>query len=624
MNPAYQQALTLLNGGHCEEARRLYSELLRGHDEVKFILNDLGVTHFLQEDAGRALSYYDAALLIDPQFAIAHQNRGNALMKQDRVDEAIASFYASMECSNDKGWVIQVGHQILTRLSELDRKEDINAYWRVLIERFPNDAGILHNYANHLSEAFYRYDEALEIYQRLESHPDVDLPQLYNDWGVALKGAGRTVQAREMYRRALAIRPFMPVMYSTLLFDSLYDPDLAPDMILELHKGYEKNQVPQDITPFSHNHAGGDPDRPLRIGYLSSDFRHHSIGLFTLSVIKNHDPHQFEVFCYYNCPVNDDYTDEFKSYARLWRVVDGMDPGSIARLIHDDRIDILVELNGHTKGNVLPVLFYKPAPVQMTWLGNVHSLGISTVDWFITDAIADPPGMTEGQFVEKLLRLPGSFLCFTPYKETPDLLDTPALVNGFVTFGLVGNFAKINQYMVGLYARVMHALPGSMCLVRSSGVTEAVCRAGLTEMFSREGIDADRLILRPRTDDIQDYLATFREIDILFDFYPFNGETITCAALQMGTPMVSLAGTSHRSRAGLSILTALGHPEWASDSADGFIEAAASLAKDAKRLNDIHHSLKDEFLSSPLCNGSSFTGQLEGAYKMVWEEYMKR
>jgi len=621
MNPTYRQALGLLNAGNWEEARRLYTQLLREHDEMKVILNDLGVTCFLQGDLGKAEAYYYAALLIDPRYAVVHQNLGNALIQQGRVEEAIAAFYRAMEYSDDKTWCIQVGHQILTKLMELGRNDDIETYWRTLHERYPNDAGILHNYANHLQSAQYRYGEAIALYERLEKHPQTDLPQLYNDWGVAFKGRGQTAEAREMYRKALARKSFMPTMFSNMLFDTLYDPNLEADWVLAQHREYEKTQAMDDTTPYVYDPSGENPLRPLRIGYLSSDFRYHSIAVFCLEAVKNHDSDRFEIYCYYNCPQNDAYTEEFKRHARVWRVIDGMHPTAAARIIHEDRIDILVDLNGHTRGNLLPALLYKPAPIQMSWLGYVHSLGLSTVDYFLTDGMADPPGMTEGQFVEELLRLPGSFLCFSPYNDPPEIRDTPALANGFITFGLIGNFAKVNPFMVALYARTMQALPGSRCLVKSAGMVDSHCRARLTAMFAAAGIAADRLDLRQRTDETDAYLRTFQEIDVLFDFYPFNGETITCAALQMGTPLVSLMGRSHRSRAGLSILAALGHPEWAAETPDGFVDVAVSVAGDTTRLNEIHHGLRREFLDSPLCDGPGFTRELEAAYRTAWKRY---
>jgi predicted O-linked N-acetylglucosamine transferase (SPINDLY family) len=623
MNEKYPAALNLLNAGRLQEARQAYLRLLESRRDVKFILNDLGVTYFLQDEYARAVAYYDAALLIDGQFAIAHQNRGNALARQNRIDEAIASFYRAMDCRADKAWCTQVGQQILLKLAELGRNEDIETYWQYLHRRFPDDSGILHNLANHIQGYRYAYGEAIEIYRKIENHPQLERFTLLNDWAVALKGQGLLSQARQKQLEALNLQPFQPLIYSNYLFDMLYEPELDAGWILNQHKRYETTQVIDGTVPFIHHPEGEDPGRPLRIGYLSADLRYHSIGVFALSAFKNHDSRQFQVYAYYNCSHSDNWTQQFKKHAFVWCELKGAHPTAVAQQIHADRIDILVDINGHTMGNLLPALLYKPAPIQISWLGHVHSLGISKVDYFITDATADPPGMTEDHFVEKLLRLPESFLCFTPYNNPPELLDTPALAAGFVTLGLVGNFAKLNPYMIGLYAQILQLIPKSRCLIKSAAVQDPEACGRLMEMFAAVGIASDRLILQKRTNDPEAYLQGFREIDILLDFYPFNGETITCAALQMGTPVVSLAGKSHRSRAGLSILTALGHPEWASPTPAGFVETAAFLAADVKKLNVIHLQLRDEFLSSPLCNGPSFTRNLEAAYRRIWKDYLQ-
>ena len=618
----YQTALKHLSEGRYEEARTGYTLLLSQLEMLPIVLNDMGVTWFMQGNSAQALQWYDAALLLNQAYAPAHQNRGNALAELGRDNDAMAAYYAAMARSQDKAWCLQVGHQILTRLSALGSNEDIEPYWIYLLQRYPDDAGILHNYANHLSCSMCRYKEAMDIYQRLEHHPDADPSQVYNDWGVALKGIGQTAQARQMYQKALELKPFMPLMYSNLLFDSLYEPDLDEAWLLELHQNYEKTQAFTETTPFPHECSASDRERLLRIGYLSSDFRSHSVGLFTLQPILNHDKEKFEIFLYYNSSQHDQFTEQFRQHASVWRNVDGVHPADIARLIKEDAVDILIDLNGHTKGNVLPALLYKPAPLQISWLGYVHSLGLSSVDYFMTDAVADPPGMTEQHFSEQLLRLPDSFLCFSPYDNAPECLDTPAVANGHITFGLVGNFAKINPFMVRLYGRVMGAIPGSRCLVRSSGMADTICRDILITQLAAEGITADRLTFVQRTDDTEEYLRTFREIDILFDFYPFNGETITCAALQMGTPMVSLVGASHRSRAGLSILTALGHPEWSAETAEGFVAAAIQLASDLPELNRLHLGLREQFLTSPLCDGAGFTRNLEKAYREIWHAWV--
>ncbi|MCX7636132.1 MAG: tetratricopeptide repeat protein, partial [Syntrophales bacterium] len=321
-----------------------------------------------------------------------------------------------------------LGKQIEALLASLGRGGEMKTYWETMLARFPNDPGILHEYGNYL-QGRHQYGEAIRIYEQAEAIPGVALPNLYNDWAVALKNQGRIDEGITYYRKALALNPSLPIVRSNLLFDTLYDPEGDEGEILALHRQYERNPAFASIEPFSHHRWGMEKGKPLRIGYLSSDFRYHAVGLFALTPLVNHDRNHFRIFCYYNGNQHDGHTQVFKEHADVWRVVEGMQPSDIARQIYEDRIDILVDLNGHTSGNVLPVLLYKPAPIQASWLGYVHSLGLSTVDYFITDAVADPPGMTEGQFVERLLRLPGSFLCFTPYQNPPMPRATPVLVN---------------------------------------------------------------------------------------------------------------------------------------------------------------------------------------------------
>ncbi|MCX7970290.1 MAG: tetratricopeptide repeat protein [Negativicutes bacterium] len=600
----YQNAFRLLSAGNTSAAEREYERLLRAHSEVKIILNDLGVAAFSRNDTKTAEEYYRAALLFDPNYAIARMNYGNCLSAMERWEEALAQYEAALSLIEDKSWHNNVTFQMLNALYRLGRIERVTEIWQWLLARYPDDVGILHNYANHLSSERRQYGKAIEIYRRLENMPNVQLATLYNDWAVAVKHYSDYRQGNELYERALSLEPGRLDVLSNLLYDTLFPDSLSNEQVFAQHLRYEKACDIPNMPRFDHSCR--QKNEKIRVGFLSADFRYHSVAMFTLNLFLHHDRERLELYCYSNCPQKDEYTGIFKAHCAGWKDVYNLHPREVARLIFDDGIDVLIELSGHTRGNILPVMISKPAPVQMTWLGYVHSLGISAVDYYITDATADPPGLTEHQFVEKLLRLPGCFLCYRPHDDLPPVAATPALANGWVTFAVVGNYAKVNRGMIKNYCDVLRAVPGSKLLIKSGTLDDGVGKRRVLADFMAEGLPAERFILRGRHEEAGDYLRSFAEMDIMLDFYPFNGETITCAGLSMGVPVVSMYGDNHRSRAGLSILTALGKPEWAARDSREFVAVAAGLASDIERLNSERLSLRGKFLASPLCDGPGF------------------
>jgi len=619
VNTRYQQALSLLNNGQPDAAEPLYQQLLAENAGCGLLLNDLGVIAYLRKNYPEAIKYYEAAVLFDPHNAKICLNFGNSLRELGYLEGTERCYNSAYEYDQDINWRLRVLEQLIAVALTANRRAAAHDYWRKVISTDPNSIFNRHNYANFLQETIGDYTAACALYEQLVGNDDYPgLAQLYNDWGVALKNLGETDRARLLYEQSLAIRPQAHI-YSNMLYDLLF-PDTEDNLaILRTHRQYPllfQHLMPQRFT---HPPVFAE-SRRLRIGYISPDFRYHSVGMFCQSVFDQHNRAEFELFCYYTCPVTDEYTPKFQAVADHWRAVAGSSPDDLAQLIYNDKIDILIDLSGHTKGNYLPVFLAKPAPLQMAWIGYTFSTGLDDVDYFITDVIAAPVGRVEDQFCEQLLRLPQCFLCYTPHENLPALSPTPALANSAITFGLFGNFAKITRTTLELCAATLAAVPGSKLLLQSAVMSDATGRHNALDRFAACGVDAGRLLLHDRVDAPTDYLNSFNKIDILLDWYPFNGETITCNALSMGVPVVSLYGDSHRSRAGLSILTALGRPEWVAGNREEFVNIVVDLCSDIGKLNIIRQGLRNEFLNSPLCDAKTFTAQLEQAYKDCWKK----
>ena len=344
-------------------------------------------------------------------------------------------------------------------------------------------------------------------------------------------------------------------------------------------------------------------------------------------MIARHDRERFEVFGYYSHNIEDEVTARFRRYCDHWRNVDKLADDRVADLIREDGIDILVDLAGHTGRNRLPVFARKPAPVQVTWLGHPNTTGMKAMDYRITDAFAEPEGMTEHLNAETLWRLPEIFCCYTPCASKPERLGsaelepkpTPALDKGYVTFGSFNNIAKLSPPVVALWARVLHAVPGSRLMLEAHMLDKPLMQDQIRSRFAAHGIGPERLILLPRKQE-QQYVL-YHEIDIALDPFPCVGGATSFDSLWMGVPLVTLAGRSFVSRMGVSLLSNLGLDELVAADEDAYVEIAAALAHDLERLKGIRQGMRKRMEASPLMDAERFARHMEAAYREMWRRW---
>lgn len=377
----------------------------------------------------------------------------------------------------------------------------------------------------------------------------------------------------------------------------------------------------QHADPLKHKirpHANDrDPDRRLRIGYVSPDFRDHVVGQNLLPLFRQHDHSRFEIFCYSNNARSDPMTEQFRGYAHVWRSISGQPNAPVAELIRHDRIDILVDLALHMARGRLRVFALKPAPIQATFAGYPGSTGLDTIDYRFTDPHLDPPGFHDHFYSETSIRLPETFWCYQPLVTGIDANPLPARTLGHLTFGCLNNFCKVNEQVLRLWAQILNAIDGSRLIVLCP---EGMHRQTMFATLRREGIDSDRVECVspcPR----RQYLEIYHRIDIGLDTIPYNGHTTTLDALWMGVPVVTLVGDTVVGRAGLSQSTNLGLPKLIAHSPEQYIQAATSLANDLPHLADLRQTLRSRMENSPIMDAQRFTRHVEKAYRSIWQTY---
>jgi predicted O-linked N-acetylglucosamine transferase (SPINDLY family) len=448
-----------------------------------------------------------------------------------------------------------------------------------------------------------------------------------NGIGNVLLQLGRVEEAVVHYRAALRLDPKDRSAASNLLLAMQYDSTSVPSAICEAHHAWGAVAIagiPPRTIPFANLR---DPDRKLRIGYVSADFRRHSVAYFIEPVITAHDRTAVEVTLYADVPRPDRATARIRAASDRWQNIQHLDDAAAARLIEADGIDILIDLAGHTSGNRLGIFAHKPAPVQATWIGYPDVTGLPTIDWRLTDGIVDPDmdqgnGNRNEEHGESFFRLTEGFLCYRPPDEAPTVGAPPSGRNRPITFGSFNAFFKISSDSVALWAKVLVAVPGSRLLIKSEALGDPETRDSLLQSFACHGINADRLDLMGFIDAVDNHLAIYNRVDIGLDTIPYNGTTTTMEALWMGVPVVVLAGNRHAARVGASLLTRAGLADLVAETPDDYARIAATLAADRDRLAALRSGLRAQLAETTLIDAKRFTRCVEDAYRTMWRRYL--
>lgn len=560
----------------------------------------------LRGDPAQAEDYCRQALAIDPKLAAAHYNLGIALRNQGRFAEACEAFLRATRLrANYSEAMDALAHAYIALYdwpAAVEALQAIIAAWPDKAEMYSN-LGTVYQAMGRTADAIAAYEAALRINPRLA----VTL----NSLGSAFLAQNDFERAEQCYRRCLEMNPADLRARSNLLMLLNYLPESDPQAVLAEH--LEWGRVAQARIPRLPSAALElATGRRLRVAYLSSDFREHSVASFIEPVLRHHDRAHFEVCCYSDLPMPDATTQRIRDSADVWRDITKLSDAEAARLIRDDRIDILFDLAGHTGNARLGIFTAQPAPRQVTWIGYPNTTGLATIGWRITDAVADPQG-EEAHYSESLLRLPGSFLCYQPPAGAPTVEPLPAQTNGYVTFGSFNNYSKLNSGVLRLWADVLHAVPDARLLLKCPALTDAGVQGRVRATFEALGVAAERLELLGHTRGRAEHLALYGRVDIALDTFPYNGTTTTCEALWMGVPVVSLAGARHAGRVGASLLTAAGLADWLADSPESYIAIARQRAADIVGLATLRASLRQQIEASPLCDAVGFTRGLEAA-----------
>jgi predicted O-linked N-acetylglucosamine transferase (SPINDLY family) len=570
---------------------------------------NLGNAFLHSQQFEQAIACYQRALQIKPNYPEAYNNLGNALCRQGRLDQAVANYQRAVRIKPDFSEAyINLGAAWV----EMRQFDQAVACCRQAIEIKPDQPGAFYNLGNALCKKD-QLDQAVASYQRALALKG-DYADALSNLGNAWKEMGQLDEAIACFRKTLELNPQFVNAHDNLLYTLCYHP--ASDAQTLFIEGRRWNQQhAQPLKKFIRTHDNDQtPDRPLRVGYVSPDFRNHPVGRFVLSLLAAHDRKAFQIFCYANVASPDETTAKMQTHADAWRSIVAQSDEQAAEMIRQDRIDILVDLALHASSNRLLIFARKPAPVQVSFASYPGSTGLETIDYRLTDPYLDPPGLMDQYYSEKSIRLPDTWWCDSLLSLEPAVNALPAESNGYVTFGCLNNFCKVNDAVLSLWAKVLSSTAGSRLLLLAPGGTS---RQRVLDRLGAEGIAAERVQFVPRQPGLA-YLQTYHRIDIGLDTLPYNGHATSFDSFWMGVAVITLVGQTVVGRAGLSQLTNLGLPELIAHTPNEFVRIATDLAGDLPRMRELRSTLRQRMRASPLMDADRFARGVESAYREMW------
>eukprot|EP01060_Flectonema_neradi_P012304 TRINITY_DN1916_c0_g2_i1.p1 TRINITY_DN1916_c0_g2~~TRINITY_DN1916_c0_g2_i1.p1 ORF type:complete len:804 (+),score=118.07 TRINITY_DN1916_c0_g2_i1:133-2544(+) len=643
--------------GDLEGACEYYSKALKVQPNFKLIsnnysvaLSDLGTKLMNEGRIKEALSHYEESVLANPTYPDAYYNMGVLYAGGGDLRKSVYNYQLAVHMRPDYAEAWNNLGVVFKQMGSLDRA--VECYERALALN-----GTFAQTMNNLSvilSASGNMDRAQKLLRKaIQMEPLY--AEAYNNLGVILRDEGILEEALDCYSRCLSICPAAENAAQNRLLALNFSTKHTLDQVQREHIDWGERIYkahPPTMIPFDNSKDISTPMRKIKVAYLSPDFYQHSVSYFIHAILENHNPEVIDVYCFSNVMKQDSKTFTFKKLIKEgnWIDIQGKPAPVVETIARVLKIDILIDLSGHTAHNRLDVFARRCAPVQISWIGYPNTTGLTTIDYRITDNNVDPRDRVKtSHYSETLYRLPDTFLCYRPDTKTADQVThastilqqqsedyvlnfkgdiqpivsqrTPCEQNEYITFGTFNNMAKIGPDVAKVWASILCKVPGSKLFCKSKPFAEKRVRDTFRKMFTDEGVDGERIVLLGIIPHHFNHLQAYENIDIALDCWPYAGTTTSCEALSMGVPMVTLQGESHAQNVGVSLLRSVSCPELIATTVDQYVEITTQLASDIPRLNEYRNNIPSLMKSSSLCDGKQFTSNLETAFVDIWQHY---
>ncbi len=608
------RALEFHSAGDFVKAGDIYRRILKTNPHHPVALHLLGVIAHQNEDYETAIDLIGKAVAVADDYAEAHCNLGAAQRSHGEIAEAVESYRNAIRLKPDYATAHYNLAIALETLEDFDLA--ITSYQRS-IDLEPGshksyfNLGAVQKNLGMPDAAFASYKKALAL--------KPDYAKAKNNLGDLSQSLGMLEDAVSYYHEALRIDPDYSDAHSNLLLAENYVLGNTAETLYQKHREWALQFAPRNDTQVTYPNPPV-PERTLNIGFVSGDLGRHPVGYFVVGLLKNLPRHDVRVFCYSDRK-EDDLTRQIKETTDQWRTIVGLSDNALLAQIRADKIDILIDLAGHTAKNRLLALTKKPAPIQVAWAGYAGTTGISQIDYLISDRYSTP--VDEDAFYEEtIVRMPDGWLCYTPPDYAPVVGPLPSTQTGHITFASFCNPSKLNGEVIAVWSEILHAVSDAKLLIKYHNIDYPAFSARLTEAFKENGIDASRLILEGRAPHDQ-LLERYNAVDIALDPFPYSGGLTTYEALWMGVPVITVPGATFASRHTESHLATLGQTDFIARDKREYVKIATDLAHDPDRLRDLRSSLRDMMSQSPVCDTEKFALHFHSVLRDMWHHWSK-
>ena len=634
------KAEAAFKSGLVDEAIRIYEQAIsEGHKSCS-IYKTLGEMHLWLNEYEEALEWLQKACQSEPPSAELLDRIVSAFTGLGRPDEAVEEITKAMklqpnleivpgsltealfevtgsdviEQSRERADAMGLIAEVLFKAQQYGVAEK----WYTRILKYKPDAFIYARLA-HICRFTGQLSRSAE-YQRMAVEKAPDNAEYLANLSVLLISLGQIQDGVCLARKAVQKQPTNAAVHSNFLWCLCYLPEQDPQMLFEEHKRWGQTHAPMSMAKQSHDNVP-DPDRRLRVGYISPDFRMHSAAYNFEAFLSGRDRDAVEVYGYGNVARPDQITRYLKRQFDNYRNIYGLDDEAVARMIEQDQIDILVVIGGHAADNSLCAMAYKPAPIQVDY-GAISTTGMQQIDYRLTDSLIDPP-RSQKFYVEESVYLSGGLVCYRPLDNAPPVTPLPAEQKGYITFGSFNNNCKVNTYVMELWAQILKASENSRLLLKFKAGDDRKMVNHYMSKFEKLGISKERIQIYGWQSPLE-HLQLYSQIDIALDTYPYNGCITTLEAMWMGVPVVSLVGENgYISRLGLSLLSRVELEFFAASTPAEYVAKAAALAQNRQALAKIRSSMRQRMVASGICDAKTFAASLEAAYRKMWHRWCR-
>ena len=598
---------------HFEQAIHYGLEAVKRNEDFLEAWINIGAAHRAMANLDEAMKAYTQANRIDPKNAGIAYRIGSIYFDQGDFKKARELYTISAQMEPE--YIEAHLGQALIDL-KLQKYNSAEEKIKKTLEIDPNNRLCRIQLAVVYKE-WGHYSEAIRINEQLLRENPKD-GRLRVNYALCLLEVCRFNEAEHNYMRALKDSPDAHESLSNYLMGIHYNPERTKDEIFDAHalwdqhyapKNRNERPIPQDLDPY----------KKLRVGFISGGFRKHPVGWMITRALENLPADLFEVYGYNTHSVHDEFTMRIRNRCEKWTTVIGYNDDVVAKIIRDDEVDILVELSGHSAFNRLKTVALEPVPITVKWVGGLfNTTGLKSMDYLLTDAYESPKG-EEPYYTEKLVRMPDDYVCYEPPAYDIQVAELPATYNGFVTFGCFNNPSKLNDQLIEQWAQILHAVEGSKLFLKSKQYDTPDFVEQVVQLFAKNGIEKHRLIFEGYAMH-EDLLASYNQVDIALDPWPYSGGLTTCEALWMGVPVITCAGPTFAGRHSVTHLSNTGNADWVTDNWDDYKAKAIELASDLNGLVETRASLREQVLNSPLCDGARFGAHLSTAFREMWKQ----